>query len=145
MSQRLASTLNLTSAEMKKAELVGSPRVSSCTMRLSPDTHDEDRARLLQSASTTSVLLDDKDVCCSRACKEKVYRFYWVVICLVLLCEALLAGLAIVIRQKRALEPSATPPWLPPEQSIQKIFQPDELYVGEQRPEAENAWAALMP
>ncbi|KAG6015216.1 hypothetical protein E4U54_003967, partial [Claviceps lovelessii] len=147
MSPRPASSMDLGSGDMKKSKLAASPRISSSTIRLPPDAHDEDRARLLQSPSATSVLLEDHDdgVCYSRACKQKVYRFYWVVIALVLLCEALLASLAVVIRQKRALEPTATPPWLPPEQKIQTIFQSDELYVGKQRPESEEAWKALMP
>ncbi|KAG5938707.1 hypothetical protein E4U53_007954 [Claviceps sorghi] len=129
------------SGVMKKPELA-SPRVSSSTIRVSPDPH-EDRARLLRCASATSLVLDD--ACRSGACRERTYRFYWVVVGLVLLCEALLTGLAVVIRQKRALEPVATPPWLPPEQMIQTVFQPDELYVGEQSPESDGAWKALMP
>ncbi|KAG6004626.1 hypothetical protein E4U21_000902 [Claviceps maximensis] len=144
----MASSMDLSCGEnMRKSELCRSPRVSSSTIRLESDTY-EDRARLLQSTSTTSVLRDDDDgVCCARACREKVYRFYWIVICLVLLCEGLLAGLAVVIRQKRGLETTAAaiPAWLPPEESVHTIFQSDELYVGEQRPESEKAWKALMP
>ncbi|KAG6087966.1 hypothetical protein E4U15_007046 [Claviceps sp. LM218 group G6] len=140
-----------------------SPRTSSCTVRLTTDTDEqEDRARLLQSTRTTptisSVLLDEHDgTCCSRSCRGKLHRFYWAVICLALLSEALLAGLAVVtIRQKRTSTssssssssssgPASTPSWLPPEHSIQTIFQPDELYVGERTPESEKAWEALMP
>ncbi|KAG6143403.1 hypothetical protein E4U12_001447 [Claviceps purpurea] len=125
-----------------------SPRVSSCTVRLTADEH-EDRARLLQSTPTTSSVLlvvDDDGTCCSRSCRDKIYRFYWAVICLALLSETLLVGLAVVvIRQKRTSGPASTPSWLPPEQSIQTIFQPDELYGGGRTPESEKAWKDLMP
>lgn len=145
------SSTNLSSDSAGNA----SPRISSCTVRLTTDADEqEDRARLLQSTPTiSSVLLDDDGTCCSRSCRGKVHRFYWAAICLALLSEALLAGLAVVmIQQKRTSSssssssgPASTPSWLPPEQLIQTIFQPDELYVGERTPESEKAWEALMP
>ncbi|KAG6039635.1 hypothetical protein E4U41_002384 [Claviceps citrina] len=147
MSGPLASSHDLSPGPAKQSDRFASPRRSSCTVRFTPDT-EHDGARLLPSASTTSVVLDRDDgggICRSKACRQKVCRFYWLVICLVLLCETLLAGLAVVIRQKRALEPAESPPWLPPERSVQTIFQPDELYVGEERRETEEAWEALMP
>ncbi|KAG5993764.1 hypothetical protein E4U52_001681 [Claviceps spartinae] len=146
-----APSMNLSSDSTGNA----SPRTSSCTVCLTTDTDEqEDRARLLQFTPTiSSALLDDDDTCCSRSCRGKLHRFYWAVICLALLSEALLAGLAVVtIRQKRTSTssssssgPASTPSWLPPEHSIQTIFQPDELYVGERTPESEKAWEALMP
>ncbi|KAG6037210.1 hypothetical protein E4U19_002434 [Claviceps sp. Clav32 group G5] len=143
----MCQDLSATSTDLISDSSAGnsSPRISSCTVRLTPD-EQEDRARLLQCTPTASVLLDDDGTCCSRPCRGKVYRLYWAVICLALLSEALLAGLAVVmIRQKRTSGPASTPSWLPPEQSIQTIFQPDELYVGERTPESEKAWKALMP
>ncbi|KAG5926196.1 hypothetical protein E4U42_003536 [Claviceps africana] len=144
MSQRQTGSMYSRSGATKP-ESPASPRVSSSTIRLTPDPH-EDRARLLRCASTISVVPDDHGGACrSGSCRDRTYRLYCVVVGLVLLCEALLAGLAVVIRQKRALEPVATPPWLPPEQTIQTVFQPDERYVGEQSAASDGAWKALMP